>query len=82
MRYQCPVCGYDELQHAPELFTICPCCATEFGNTDYDISHEDLRARWLSKGAPWFDSGTPRPLAWTAETQLEKLRKREPASVK
>lgn len=82
MIYECPVCGYNELQHAPELFTICPCCGTEFGNTDFDVSHEELLIRWLEKGAPWFDAGTPRPRAWSPEKQLERAGLRQPATLK
>jgi len=61
MTYKCPVCGFDDLESAPELFTICPCCGTEFGNTDFDVAHEELRSRWLNQGAPWFDFGTQKP---------------------
>jgi hypothetical protein len=82
MTYQCPVCGYNELINAPELFSICPCCGTEFGNTDFDANNEDLRARWLAKGAPWFDPGTPRTPSWSPEEQLVKAGFPEPATVK
>lgn len=77
MNYTCPVCGYAELQHAPELFTICPCCGTEFGNTDFDVSHEALRARRRSNGAPWFDPSTPKPASWSPQEQLSRAGFRE-----
>jgi hypothetical protein len=81
VEHHCPVCGYNELQHAPELFTICPCCGTEFGNSDFGVSHEELRACWLARGAPWFDAGTPRPPAWSADKQLAKAGFRQHVTV-
>lgn len=74
MTYKCPVCGFDELTEPPELFTICPCCATELGNTDYDRTHAELRAEWLASGASWWDPGRNPPPGWSADKQLRRAK--------
>lgn len=58
MKYQCPVCGFDMSYPAAE-YNICPCCGTEFGNDDALSTHEELRARWIGSGAPWFFRAPP-----------------------
>ena len=42
MKYQCPVCFYDDLPYPPADYHICLCCGTEFGNDDKDFSHAQL----------------------------------------
>ena len=70
MTYQCPVCGYKELSQPPQDDTICPCCGTHFGYHDYATSYEELRSRWISKGALWF-SRVRQPLpGWDGMRQL------------
>src|SRR5438046_186115 len=71
MKHTCPVCGYDDLQAPPANFTVCPCCGTEFGQSDFDVSHSDLRTAWVRRGYPWFDPGTPHPPGWDPERQLD-----------
>ena len=56
MTYKCPVCGYDEMEDPPTHYEICSCCGTEFQNDDYDVTHEELRARWIDAGAKWFST--------------------------
>jgi hypothetical protein len=51
--YTCPVCEYDKLSEAPENFTICPSCGTEFEYDEAFLSHMELRDRWVRKGAHW-----------------------------
>jgi DNA repair exonuclease SbcCD ATPase subunit len=49
----CPVCSYpglpDEIEHE-----ICPVCGTHFGYEDFGTSPQELRRRWIEKGAPVF----------------------------
>jgi len=70
MSYQCPVCGYNEMAQPPENFYICPSCGTEFENDDFEVSHANLRERWLDLGAPWFSKAVPRPNEWNPISQL------------
>jgi len=69
MRYRCPVCMYPNLPFEPKNYHICPCCGTEFGNDDAEMSPKELREDWLRQGAPWF-FGQP-PAGWNAEQQLD-----------
>ena len=72
----CPVCGYLYLNEPPvdnqgcASFEICPCCGTEFGYNDANVSHDALRMRWLQSGALWFSKATLPPDGWSAENQL------------
>src|SRR5882724_9704767 len=68
--YNCPVCGYNELSNPPKDYMICPCCGTEFGNDDFEVSHEELRKAWLRAGAQWFSEHTPKPSDWSPSMQL------------
>ena len=70
MRHQCPVCGYSNLEEPPADYSICPCCGVEFGNDDFEVTHEVLRHRWLDSGAHWFSSYTPQPADWNPYLQL------------
>ena len=68
--HKCPVCGYKQLSQPPRADTICPCCGTHFGYHDYATTHEELRARWISKGAPWFSRARQQPADWDPMVQL------------
>lgn len=68
MNFRCPVCLYDRLPYPPSDYHICPCCGTEFGNDDADVSHAELRQRWIAAGAPWFYENPPE--AWNPWLQL------------
>lgn len=68
--YTCPVCGYDDMPSPPRSFSICSSCGTEFGYDDFDTTHEELRLRWLSKGARWFSRSRPAPPNWNWYEQL------------
>lgn len=68
MRFTCPVCGYG-LNEPPADYAICPCCGTEFGLDDYQISHEMLRHAWVARGARWF-APYPPPPSWNPMLQL------------
>ncbi len=68
--HKCPVCGYGGLAEPPEDFYICSCCGTEFGNDDFDATHEALRNRWISLGAPWFSVAVAPPKDWNPYLQL------------
>jgi hypothetical protein len=69
----CPVCGFDQLRDAPESFTICPCCGTEFEFDDAFATHADLRAAWLRDGARWWSRSEPSPTAWDPNVQLKNI---------
>lgn len=71
--FTCPVCGYDHLEYPPADYNICPVCATEFRYHDAYLSHADLRQRWLQKGAPWWDTETPKPRHWDPIAQLRNI---------
>jgi len=68
MTYRCPVCFYDNLPYPPRDYHICPCCGTEFGNDDAELSHGQLRELWIASGAHWF-FGTSPP-GWNKWIQL------------
>ena len=79
MNYVCPVCGYDELTEPPyddldlrtsSSFEICPCCGTEFGYTDSNLSHDALRAQWIMVGMTWHFASHERPKGWEPTAQL------------
>jgi hypothetical protein len=73
MSYQCPVCGFDKMPFPPKDNNICSCCGTEFGYHDLRLSHADLRAQWIAKGAPWFSKRMPKPDGWNPIAQLESV---------
>jgi len=52
--FTCPVCLYPYLSRPPIDEYICPSCGTEFGYDDFAVSHDELRRRWIDRGAPWF----------------------------
>jgi hypothetical protein len=83
-KYICPVCGYDDLNEAPykdydaktaASFEICPCCGTEFGYTDDEISWLELRKRWIKSGHNWFSKTTKKPKKWSYASQLLNIKK-------
>jgi hypothetical protein len=49
---------------------ICPSCFTQFDLDDDDRSYVELRARWLSRQAPW-SSRRPKPNRFDPLAQLE-----------
>lgn len=59
----CPVCGY-ELDFAPEVDALCPCCFFAFYVNDVDWTVAELREDWISRGARWAwgKQGRPEPL--------------------
>ncbi len=73
MNYTCPVCGYNELELPPADFTICPSCGTEFGYHDATASIEELRQRWIKRGAPWTSQAAPPPPDWNPWAQLWRI---------
>lgn len=72
MPYTCPVCGYLEMPNPPEDYNICSCCGTEFGYEDIELTHEQLRGKWMYDGYPWFSTFTKPPAGWSARGQLRK----------
>jgi len=70
--YTCPVCGFDQLDEPPARFSICPSCGTEFENDDYDVSHAELRRRWIAAGARWWSAHDPIPDGWSPVDQLRR----------
>lgn len=59
--YVCPVCFYDGLRRPPENFLICSQCGTEFGNNDFESTHEELRQKWINSGSGWWSKSIPNP---------------------
>ena len=68
--YLCPVCGYREMPDPPEDYNICPSCGTEFEYADAGVTYEQVRAKWLRHGAPWFSSYVLPPPNWNPIQQL------------
>lgn len=70
----CPVCGYDGLEDGTSSGEICSSCGTEFGYSDFQRSHEELRRRWISKEhAQWWSRYTPTPNGWSPVSQLRNI---------
>lgn len=73
----CPVCGYPDLDEAAydsygcATYNICPCCGTEFGYDDSEISHFSLRQRWITNGMKWWSEHLPPPDNWSPIQQLK-----------
>jgi len=72
MTFTCPVCFYDKLAEAPENYSICVCCGTEFGNDDEFRSHAELRDDWIRSGCKWFFKQPPGD--WNPHEQLKRGR--------
>jgi hypothetical protein len=71
--FTCPVCAYPGLIYPPADFHICPCCGTEFGYDDADVSHAVLRYEWLAfRGGTWFSPNITPPAGWSAYAQLAR----------
>ena len=60
MSNACPVCFYNNLHFPPDNFEICPSCGTEFGNDDFECSHEELRQIWIEGGCKWWSTSVSR----------------------
>lgn len=73
MNYQCPVCGFPNMEEPPAEYAICICCGTEFGYDDRRSTHEQLRQRWIANGAMWWSGDYPKPANWSAMVQLRNL---------
>jgi hypothetical protein len=70
--YTCPVCFYDRLRHPPDDYIICPSCGTEFGYTDFNVSHALLRDRWIMEGLQWHSRVIQPPAGWSGREQLRR----------
>lgn len=73
MKNVCPVCGYDALRRPPTDYSICPCCRTEYGVSDYSWSHAELRHIWIEHGAIWGSKRVAEPVGWNPVQQLENI---------
>ena len=73
MKNTCPVCGYDNLRCPVADYSICPCCHTEFGVSDYSWSHDVLRRIWLERGANWGSKRVAEPPDWSPAEQLSNI---------
>ncbi|MCW3100299.1 MAG: hypothetical protein JWL77_5917 [Chthonomonadaceae bacterium] len=73
MKYLCPVCGYDQMEHPPQDYAICLCCRTEFGVSDFSWTHEQLRQNWIARGAKWGSSYALPPPFWSPIRQLRNI---------
>ena len=80
-KYECPVCGYDELAESPRSssgggsYEICPSCGFQFGVSDDDegTSYQVWRERWIERGMAWTSVGRPKPADWDPAKQLERV---------
>jgi hypothetical protein len=80
MAYECPVCGFPELDDPPRSsdgsasFEICPSCYFQFGFDDDDqkFSYEQWRVAWIERGMPWRAVGTEPPTGWNPAEQLRR----------
>ena len=70
MNYVCPICNFDELDHPPADWHICPSCGTEFEHDDINTAYEQLRQEWIDAGAPWFSEARLPPEGWDPWRQL------------
>ena len=66
----CPVCGYDKMLRPASAGYICPCCGVEFEVDDDELSHAELRRKWISDGMRWFSGVTHAPAGWNPIVQL------------
>lgn len=73
MSYTCPVCGYNGMDEPPINYAICSSCGTEFGYSDFQRSHEELRHRWIASGANWWSADFPSPSNWSAILQFRNI---------
>ena len=68
--YQCPVCGYNQLEDPPAYDEICPSCGTQFGYHDHRRTHKELRLLWIRRGAIWHSKVDAIPIKWNPIRQL------------
>lgn len=66
----CPVCGYEKMLRPPASGYICPCCGVQFELDDDELSHRELRRRWIEHGMAWFSRATVPPVNWNPIIQL------------
>ncbi len=71
--YTCPVCGFGKLWAPAEDDFICPSCGTQFGYTDANRTHSQLRQVWIDNGKQWYSPVFPKPLDFNPDYQLQKL---------
>jgi hypothetical protein len=85
-RFECPVCGYPELNDPPRSengggsYKTCPSSGFEFGVTDEDggFSYSAWRSRWLETGMRWTGmGGEPVPIDWHPEEQVGRVSRLE-----
>jgi hypothetical protein len=76
--FTCPVCGFRDVGLPPFgdgqdkwYQEICPSCGTQFGLDDCNLSHADLRRRWIEGGTRWW-SARPAPPDFDGLRQLEE----------
>jgi len=70
----CPVCGYDGLEDGTDVGEICSSCGTEFGYSDFEKTHAELRQLWINENnAQWWSQYIPMPLGWSPVSQLRNI---------
>jgi hypothetical protein len=75
----CRVCGY-EMPSPPwgedgktPSWEICPCCGTEFGYKDCQITAiRNMREKWIANGMNWSDP-EEKPEGWSFELQKRNI---------
>jgi hypothetical protein len=85
--YQCPVCGYPDLDEQPWVgdsasFEICPSCGTQFGYSDAAPGgeveriqlHRRLREVWSAAGYHWHFAHQGPPPDWDPVVQLARVK--------
>ena len=73
MKFQCPVCGFDDISGPRLKWSICPSCGTQFGLTDANRTPGEIRAYWISQGAKWQSTARQRPRNWNPAAQLRTV---------
>ena len=83
--YLCACCGY-RLLELPQRNSaggasheICPSCGFESGYTDdeLELSFENWREQWVSRGLPWSSKSQPKPEGWNPMSDLHSLLRRK-----
>jgi hypothetical protein len=74
----CRVCGLDNGdvlwdEYGVPQYLICPCCATESGIGDDNLSQvREIRGYWVARGAEW-DDPKLKPKVWDLLKQLANI---------
>ena len=60
-KHTCPICEFAGMEYPATFGEICPRCGTQFGVSDDEATHDELRRGWIANGAKWWDRVIPEP---------------------